>query len=589
MDKRVYRNIAVVTGLFIVILAVMLGVSWVQMQRTSPLQTEVMETLKELNDRNADNPQLQMQIRQLDLLARKAYFTHEGQLRSGIWILCAMAAVLVLCLRLYYREAMNLPEKDMDPIDEWMNKSRSRRYITWATVGGVVLTLFFAIASSALKEPEEKPDSQEALLAESNLEQDGLDEEVAEEIEETSDDEVEKMLEEEGEEEKANEEPLPKITSNAFRGNNSSGRSSARNIATAWNLSDGRNLAWKAEIPRQGFNSPVINGRNIFLTGADAQARELYCFDILTGELRWTEKADNIPGSPSEMPDVAPDTGLAASTVATNGNQVCAIFATGDLICTDMDGKRLWAKNLGLPDNHYGYASSLLMYGNILFVQYDNNDRAQLLAFNAANGNPLWSVSRKDHIAWSSPIIARSGDRSLLVVMGEPSITAYDPVSGAEVWRVECMSGEVGASPCADNGIIFAASEYATVIAIDGKDGSTLWEASDYMPECSSPTAANGLLYVATSYGVVCAYDAESGELAGEHEFSDTFYSSPMVADGKVYLFGNSGKCYIFSANRDFKLLANFDTGEATFATPAFTEDRMVVRTDKTLYVVKKN
>ena len=97
-------------------------------------------------------------------------------------------------------------------------------------------------------------------------------------------------------------------------------------------------------MPKHGYNSPVVNGRNIFLTGADDQSRELYCYDLWTGELRWTLKADNIASSPSTMPDVSEDTGLAASTVATNGKQVCAIFATGDIICADMDGKRLWAK-----------------------------------------------------------------------------------------------------------------------------------------------------------------------------------------------------------------------------------------------------
>ena len=156
--------------------------------------------------------------------------------------------------------------------------------------------------------------------------------------------------------------PVPKTTSNAFRGNNSSGVSSARGIATNWNLKSKKNILWQVAIPKHGYNSPVINGRNVFITGADKNARELYCYDVYTGELKWTVKADKIPGSPSSMPKVNADTGLAASTVATNGQQVCAIFATGDVICADMEGKRLWAKNLGVPDNHYGYASSLLMY-----------------------------------------------------------------------------------------------------------------------------------------------------------------------------------------------------------------------------------
>ncbi|MBO6078843.1 MAG: PQQ-like beta-propeller repeat protein [Bacteroidaceae bacterium] len=305
--------------------------------------------------------------------------------------------------------------------------------------------------------------------------------------------------------------------------------------------------------------------------------------------MRWTAKADGIAGSPSTMPSVNDDTGLAASTVATNGNQVCAIFATGDLLCTDMEGKRLWAKNLGVPDNHYGFASSLIISGNRLIVQYDNNDKAQLICLDTRNGNQLWTKTRKDRIAWSSPIIAQAAGQQAVIVMGNPAITAYSLNNGTELWRVECMSGEVGASPCASDGIVFGASEYATVAAIDSKDGTVLWESDECMPECSSPVATKDMLYVATSYGAVCAYNASNGEVVKQHELDTPFYSSPVIADGKIWLFSNSGKCYIFSTGADFELITSFETGEQTFATPAFTDGMMVVRSEKSLYVVKKS
>ncbi|MBQ0046683.1 MAG: PQQ-binding-like beta-propeller repeat protein [Prevotellaceae bacterium] len=584
--RKVYRNIAIVTAVFMLVLVAMLGVSYYQMQQVSPLQTEVIETLKELNEGNADNESLQLQIRQLDLISRKAYFVQEGQLKTGIYILLGMALVLIVSLNMYFKESMNLPEKELDPIDEWMTKSRSRKYITWASSIAAVAVLAIVILQNLnFKKSGDVlgGEAEEELLAE-NAEGDGEasgDVTAADSVqtEETADSVA--TAEDDG-------LPIPKITSNAFRGNNSSAMSSAKGIATSWDLKSKKNILWQASVPKHGYNSPVINGRNVFVTGADNAARELYCFDIYTGELKWTVKADKIPGSPSSMPKVNADTGLAASTVATNGQQVCAIFATGDVICADMEGKRLWAKNLGLPDNHYGYASSLLMYGNELIIQYENNSNGKVLALNAANGNQLWSKSVKDKIAWSSPIIATLGGKPALVVMGNPAITAYSLSNGAELWRVECMSGEVGSSPAASNGVVFGASEYAKCIAIDGATGETLWEASDYLPECSSLAATSNLVFCATSYGMVCAYDAKTGAVTKEHDLSTPFYSSPVVADGKVFLFSNSGKAYIFSAS-DFSLITSFETGEKTFATPAFSDGMMVVRTDKSIYCVKKS
>ena len=586
MKRNVYRNIALVTVLFALVLLVMMGVSWVQMRQVTPLQTEVMETLKQLNESNTENAELAEQIRQLDLLSRKAYFTQETHLKVGAWILCAMAVVIGLSLRMYFKDTKNLPEKELDPIDEWMIKCNARRYIGYGMLGVGCLVLVFAVFTSGTLRGWING-MRDTLAANDSVSADTTSTALMSGTTVADTQKVDSALVAKAEE-PADTFPVPKLTSNAFRGNNSSGHSSARNIPTSWNLKNGKNILWQKAIPKHGYNSPVINGRNIFLTGADKKSRELYCFDLWTGELRWTVKADGISGSPSSMPNVTADTGLAASTVATNGKQVCAIFATGDVICADMDGKRLWAKNLGVPENHYGFASSLLMYGNELIIQYDNNSNAKLIALSTVNGNQLWSKSRKDKIAWSSPIIAKASGQQAVIVMGNPAITAYSVSNGSELWRVECMSGEVGSSPCASNGIIFGASEYATCIAINAATGEKLWEAGDCLPECSSPVATKDMLYVATSYGAVCAYDAKDGKVVKQHELSTPFYSSPVIADGKIWLFSNSGKCYIFSTGKDFKLITSFETGEKTFATPAFTDNMMVVRTDKSLYVVKK-
>ena len=585
--RKLYRNISVVTTVFMLVLAVMLGVSYYQMQQVSPLETGVMETLKELNETNGDNELLGQQIRELDLLSRKAYFVKEGQLKVGLYLLLGMAAVLAVCLNLYFKETKNLPEKEFDPIDEWMIKSRARKYIGWAAVVALLVGIGFVgfqhvdwkgwLAQSS----GELGGASDTLAA-----QDSLNSQLSAVNSQLSTDSVK------GEEVDSAEVddgmPELKIASRAFRGNNSSATSSARGIATSWNLSAKKNILWQSSIPKHGYNSPVITGRNVFITGADAKARELYCYDVWTGELKWTVKADGIAGSPGSMPKVNADTGLAASTVATNGEVVCAIFATGDVIGADMEGKRLWAKNIGLPDNHYGYASSPVMYGNTLIIQYQNNSNAQILALNAKTGATVWSKKGNDKISWSSPIIATLGGKSALVVMGNPAITAYNPNNGAEMWRVECMSGEVGSSPASAGGVVFGASEYAKCVAIDGATGETLWEASDYLPECSSLAATKDLVFCATSYGMVCAYDTKTGEVKKEHDLTTPFYSSPVVVDGKVYLFSNSGKVYIFSAST-FDLITAFETGEKTFATPAFTDGMMIVRTDKSLYCVKKN
>lgn len=617
MKRAIFRNISIVSAIFIVTFSIMLITNYFQVRQSAPLQTQIVESLKELNIQNSGNTELQEQIRQLDLMARKAYFVSMDHLMTGVYILLGMLLVFLASTRMYFANYRNIPTKDLDPIDEWAIKTQARKYVGFAAAGIAALALLFVVLSTPFlvndsvangNEPAEETVAQNTIVAE---EQEAIpvEEPVAPETDLTEDVETvteeavptvpaekENVAETETAEPVKKTEPATKpaapavasssVNSNAFRGNNSTGISAAKNIPAKWDLAAGTNIAWKTQVPMKGNSSPVVNGSKVFFTGADQTTRVLYCYDLNSGEALWTMKAENIPGSPAQAPKTTDDTGLAAPTVATNGKHVCAIFGTGDLICADMNGKRLWAKNMGVPDNHYGYASSLITYKDLLIVQWDNQNESKIIALDLASGDEKWTTNRKERITWSSPIIAQVNSKPQLVLMGNPAIAAYDPDNGEQLWRVECLSGEVGASACSSSGIIYGASEYATLVAINGADGSVLWQASDFLPEVSSPVATKNNVFVATSYGVVASYDAQTGQLEKEQEFSGEFYSSPIIAEDKIYLFSTDGAMHIFSADKDFKLLDSFETGERTYTTPAFTNGKIVVRTEESIYCV---
>ena len=590
MKKSICRNIAIVSALFIVSFSVMLMVSYFQTKSVNPLQIEVVETLKQLNDANANNPVLQEQIRQLDLLSRKAYFVSYDRLIVGVYILLGMLTVFLVCARVYFADNKDIPDKDIDPVDEWAIKTKARQYVVWGISGLAVVALVFVVFNAynlkTVKAAQEPEMAAQILTPDLSPEERG---ESAESVPEPSavETSVETNLTAETPAiETAPQPEVSKVTHDAFRGNNSNGISAAKNVPVKWDLAKGTNIAWRHENPRMGFNSPVINSNKVFFTGADEQVRELFCYDLTTGEKLWTLAAENIPGSPVKVPETQDDTGLAASSVATNGKQVCAIFATGDLICADMDGKRLWAKNLGVPENHYGYASSLLTYGNLLIIQYDNAKTARVIALDAATGAERWTKNRTEKVNWASPIIAQINNTPQLILMGCPAITSYNPNTGEQLWRVECLTGEVGASACSANGVVYGASEYSKLIAVNATDGSVLWDNNDFLPEVASPVATKDNIYIATSYGFVVSFDAQTGKSRVEHELGTGFYSSPVIADGKVFLINSDGKVHIFTADNDFKLLNSFETGEPTVATPAFTDGKIVVRTEKSIYCV---
>lgn len=600
MKKLIFRNIAILSAIFIVTLSIMLVTNYFQIKDVTPLQTEVVESLKQLNDSGVDVAGLQDQIRQLDLLARKAYFVRMDHLETGLYILLGMFLVFILSLRYYFKDLKEIPAMEIDPVDDWLIKTNARRYVLGGASAFAVVAVVFALLSMpGLKKTEgQKAETESELTADATESASTSSDESSASVETNEVTEGETLAAAPEAETSAapNEKeeaapatvqaPANNVSYQGFRGNNSNGYSTAKNVPTKWNLADGSNILWKQPVPKSGHNSPVIVGNNVFFSGADDQARELYCYDLNTGEKRWTVSASGIPGSPKTMPKTSHGTGLAASTVVADGGHVCAIFATGDMICADTNGKLLWSKNVGVPDNHYGYASSLLLFRDMVIVQYDNQANPRVFALDLATGAEKWSKSRPEKITWSSPIIATVNNQPQLVLMGNPAITAYNPMNGEQLWRVECLTGEVGSSPCSANGVVFGASEYSKLIAINGADGSVLWESTDYLPEVSSPVATKDNLYLATSYGVVAAFDAKTGELRKEHDLGVEFYSSPVIVGGKMYLFSNSGKMHIFSADNEFQLLDSFETGETTMSTPAFTDGKIVVRTESSIYCV---
>jgi outer membrane protein assembly factor BamB len=373
-----------------------------------------------------------------------------------------------------------------------------------------------------------------------------------------------------------------------FRGPFGDGVAFQKNTPTDWNGAAGKNILWKVKIPKSGFSSPIIWADKLFVTGADAQARMVYCYDKNSGKLLWEAAADNIQGSPSGMPKVTADTGLAAPTMATDGNAVFAIFATGDVLALDMSGKRLWARNIGVPDNHYGHGSSLIIYKDKLLIQIDTNRAGKLLALDTQTGNTAWETLRNSKISWSSPILVNTGSRTELILTTNPNVNGYDPQTGKELWNIACLSGEVGSSAGYADGMVFAANEYAKLVGIKFNGGTPeiAWEADEFLPEVSSPLAVNGMLYVATSYGVLACYDAKSGEKLWSQEYGGSFYASPVYADGKVYITDMTGKTYIVKATRDYQLVGTPEIGEKAVCSPIFQEGKVYLRGMNNLYCI---
>jgi len=351
-----------------------------------------------------------------------------------------------------------------------------------------------------------------------------------------------------------------------------------------WDGPSGRNVRWKTEVPLPGFSSPAVWGSFLFLTGGEPRARELFCFDVGTGMLIWRRNVESPPGM--KPPDVTEDTGYAAPSPATDGRAVCALFASGDLACFDVEGNALWKRNLGVPVNPYGHGSSLLVWGDLLVVQYDHGGSADVRAYRLLTGEPAWRTERIVEVSWSSPALVDAARRPTLLLNGNPFVAAYEASSGLERWRVECMMGEVASSPAFLDGIVFVANENALLAAIEMDTQEIQWEADLDLPDVSSPVASGGRLWVPSSGGAVTCYDARTGDEIWLHEFEEGFWASPILAARRIYLLDKKGVMRIFADKAEYEDLGSPALGESSMCTPAFVGKRLYVRGSRFLFCI---
>jgi outer membrane protein assembly factor BamB len=297
--------------------------------------------------------------------------------------------------------------------------------------------------------------------------------------------------------------------------------------------------------------------------------------DANTGKLKWTGQV----GNGSKKPKVSEETGYAAPTAATDGAGVYAIFATGDIAGFDMSGKKLWEKDLGLPDNPYGHSSSLLVYDGKVIVQYDQRTSQKILALSVKTGATVWSTNRTVRASWSSPILVNTGNRSEIITVAEPYVAAYNPSTGKEIWKIESIGGEVGPSAAYSNGLVFAVNDYSTLCAIKaGSEPAILWENNELLSDIPSPVANEKYLFLATSYGVLVCYDAVTGEKYWEKDFGNSIYSSPVIAENKLYVMDATGVMHIVATDKEYRLVGESSLGEHSATTPAFTNGRIYIR-----------
>ena len=350
----------------------------------------------------------------------------------------------------------------------------------------------------------------------------------------------------------------------------------------------GANVVWKSPVPALGFNSPVVWSNRVFISGGDAKKREVFCYDAGDGKLLWQRAVENVPATPATLLEIPDATGYAAATMATDGRRAFVMFANGDLAAFKFDGSLAWAKNIGMPKNIYGNATSLAIWPGRLIVQLDQDEGApggsKLLAFDCATGRLLWDRSKPTHGSWASPIIVEAAGKTQIITLALPFVMSSSLADGNELWRAELMEGEITPSPIFAAGLVLVVNPSSKLFALrpdgvgDVSKSHVAWTVEDNIPDVTSPVSNGELIFTVTSGGLLTCFDAKEGKMVWQKELELEVQASPAIAGKLLLVLGTKGELVALEAGRAFKERGRTKLADTFHASPAFANHQVYLR-----------
>lgn len=391
-----------------------------------------------------------------------------------------------------------------------------------------------------------------------------------------------------------------------FRGPFGTGISPEKNLPTTWGPD--KNIAWKFELPGPGNSSPIVSAGRVFLTCAEDKGtkRNLYCINRKNGKLVW--KRTVVHKQPEKMHKTNPSCG---STPAADGQRVVVWHGSAGLYCYNFKGEELWSRDLGKFTHIWGYGSSPVIHHGKVFLNCGPGIRSFMLAVDLKTGEDLWKKdlpgadSRQPRMvgSWSTPIIQKVDGTDQLLCSLPDRVNAYDPATGEIIWTLGGLAGPNGdlmyTSPVIGEGVAVAMAGYtgpAVGFELGGNGDVTksnfLWKSDGPQPQrIGSGAIVDGNLYMANADGGTAqCFDLGTGLVLWKGRLpGGAHWGSTIFADGKLYATNQSGTTNVFLPNpKKLEIIASNKMGEASNATPAFSNGQIFLRTDENLYCIQE-
>ena len=386
-----------------------------------------------------------------------------------------------------------------------------------------------------------------------------------------------------------------------FRGPTGQGLSDATGVPVEWNAT--KNVAWKTEIPGQGWSSPVLSAGRLYLTTAvggngDPVTLHALCLDADHGKILWDTEI--FQPDPVAVAAMHHKNSTASPTPIVTADKLYVHFGHMGTAALDLSGKILWRENVLKYSPVHGNGGSPILLGDELIFNCDGASDPFMAALDAATGHVKWRTPQnalvRNKFSFCTPLAIEVDGATQVISPASGFVGGYDPTNGHELWRVRYGDGySVVPRPVFAHGLIYISSGFDSpvVYAInpagahgDVTDTHVAWKHRKGGPTTPSLLVVGDNLYCVSDLGIASCVDAVTGNLHWTHRFDGKFSASPVAAEGRVYFQNEDGVGFVIKAGTSFEQLAENDLGERSLASYAVTDHALFIRTEKHLWKI---
>ena len=367
-----------------------------------------------------------------------------------------------------------------------------------------------------------------------------------------------------------------------WRGPNRDGVSHETGLLASW-PQDGPNELWRVAVGEGYSGLSIANGR-MYTMSSEGADEFVLCLDAANGSELWRFRADsNFINDQGSGP---------RSTPTVDGEVLFALSSKGELYALKTaDGNKLWKrdlrKNFGSRIPDFGFSTSPLVEGDLLFVEAGGGPGQALVALDKENGEVVWTA-HTDMASYSSPIAVTYAGVRQIVFLTQNSLVSLAPRDGRIHWQyVWTESANIATPILVPPDKLFISSGYGKGAALlqmketdTGVAVEEVWQTKAMKNQFNSSVLHDGHLYGFDNAILKCIR-ADNG--TEQWKARSVGQGSLIYADGHLLVLGEGGELGLIEATPagySEKARVQVLNGKC-WTPPTLTGGRLYLRDDK--------